>query len=74
MKKILTVDDNELVRESLSERLERSRYTTQTAEHGYAGLTTLASFRSDVVLSSLPLSRHQSQNDSPYCREFFPRT
>ncbi len=55
MPKILIVEDNDLNRDMLSRRLERTGYEVTTANDGQAGLDAIAQARPDLVLMDLSL-------------------
>ena len=53
MKKILIVDDEELLRKGSKRMLEARGYVTQTAEDGREALEALADFRPDLILTDI---------------------
>jgi DNA-binding NtrC family response regulator len=53
MSTILVVDDNDLVRDSLSQILENEKYTVLTAENGNDALEVLKKEKPDIVLLDL---------------------
>lgn len=48
--KILVVEDDKLLRECLSKKLESDGYAVETAEDGEAGLAAMRTYKPDLVL------------------------
>ena len=55
MKKILIVDDESVVRESISELLVEQGYEVQTANNGREGIDVFESFHPDLVLTDISM-------------------
>ncbi|MEM1218527.1 MAG: response regulator [Bacteroidota bacterium] len=55
MKKILVVEDDKMIRESLTEILTMSGYTIQTAENGKVGLAEALTFDPDLIICDVSM-------------------
>ena len=53
MARILVIDDNEMVRDVLSDLLEEDGHEVRTATEGRHGLALLADFTADVVITDI---------------------
>ena len=53
MARILVIDDNEMVRDILSDLLEAEGHEVRTATEGRAGLALLADFMADIVITDI---------------------
>ena len=53
MARILVIDDNEMVRDVLSDLLEAEGHEVRTATEGRGGLALLADFMADVVITDI---------------------
>ena len=53
MARILVIDDNEMVRDVLSDLLEEEGHEVRTATEGRGGLALLADFMADVVITDI---------------------
>ena len=53
MARILVIDDNDMVRDILSELLEEEGHTVRTATEGRGGLALLADFMADIVITDI---------------------
>ncbi len=53
MARILVIDDNEMVRDILSDLLEAEGHEVRTATEGRGGLALLADFMADIVITDI---------------------
>ena len=53
MARILVIDDNEMVRDVLSDLLEAEGHQVRTATEGRGGLALLADFTADIVITDI---------------------
>ena len=71
---ILVVDDEPLVRNSLSEMLTLSGYSVTSASNGREALELLKSYTADIVISDLKMPQMDGVELLKQIREFYPDT
>ena len=71
---ILVVDDEPLVRNSLSEMLTLSGYSVSNASNGQEALELLKSYTADIVISDLKMPKMDGVELLKHIREFYPDT